>query len=55
MADYASMFQPTFFGSVFPDFKEEFIFANAFYCLVPTTMGALLGGYLSDKYENVNY
>ena len=55
MADYAAIFQPNYFGSAFPQYSEEFVFANAFYCLVPSAIGALYGGYLSDKYEKVNY
>ena len=34
---------------------DDYLFANAFYSLVPTTIGALIGGYLSDKYEKSNY
>ena len=56
MADYAvSLFQPLFFAANFPNNSSEFIFANAFYYLVPTTIGAVVGGYLSDKYEKKNY
>lgn len=56
MADYAvSLFQPLFFAANFPDNSSEFIFANAFYYLVPTTIGAVVGGYLSDKYEKKSY
>ena len=56
MADYAvSLFQPLFFAANFPGNSSEFIFANAFYYLVPTTIGAVAGGYLSDKYEKKNY
>lgn len=56
MADYAvSLFQPLFFAANFPDYSSEFIFANAFYYLVPTTIGAVTGGWLSDRYEKKSY
>lgn len=50
-----ALFQPLFFGNVYPDFGTEFNVSNAFTYLVPTTIGALAGGYLSDKLETKSY
>ena len=47
--------QPLFFENVYPNFGPEFNLTNAFTYLVPTTIGALAGGYLSDKLESKSY
>jgi hypothetical protein len=39
----------------YPDYQNQFIFANAFYYLVPTTIGAITGGWLSDRFEKNSY
>ena len=50
-----ALFQPLFFENVYPNFGPEFNLTNAFTYLVPTTIGALAGGYLSDKLESKSY
>ena len=50
-----ALFQPLFFENVYPNFGVEFNMSNAFTYLVPTTIGALAGGYLSDKLEAKSY
>ena len=49
------LFQPLFFGSVYPDYSTEFNLLSAFTYLVPTTVGAIVGGIISDKLESRSY
>lgn len=50
-----ALFQPLFFGNVYPDYGFEFNIASAFTYLVPTTIGAIIGGVISDKLEDRSY
>jgi len=46
------LFTPIFYLSTFPEFTSQFNIANFFFNFIPPTLGGLLGGILSDKFEN---
>lgn len=56
MSEYSThLFLPYYFGTTYPEFQNEFIFAAAFYCLVPTTLGSIFSGFASDSFERKSY
>jgi MFS family permease len=51
MADFSiNLFQPVFYQTVYKNYQSEFSVAYAFYNIVPSFTGAILGGLLTDKY-----
>ena len=56
MSEFSThLFLPFFFGTTYPEYQNEFIFAAAFYCLVPTTVGSVVSGFASDSFEKKSY
>ena len=47
-------YKPLFFANIYPDNVDQFAIGNALCYLFFAAPGALLGGYLSDKYEDKN-
>lgn len=46
-------YKPLYFSNVYPNNVDDFAFGNAFMYVFIASFGALLGGYLSDKFEDV--
>lgn len=56
MAEYSiHLFLPYYFGTTYPEYQSEFLFAAAFYCVVPTSLGSLFSGFASDQFEKKSY
>jgi hypothetical protein len=45
-------YKPLFFSNVYPNNVDEFSIGNAFVYIFFASSGALIGGYLSDKFED---
>ena len=45
-------YKPIYFENVYPDKVDEFAIGNALMFVFISSVGALLGGYLSDKFED---
>ena len=50
-----AFYKPLYFAKVYPNFVDEFSIGNAFIYVGIATFSALIGGYLSDKYEDKSY
>ena len=48
-------YKPLFFANIYPEYVDQFSIGNAGVYVFFASTGALLGGYLSDKYEEKNY
>ena len=46
-------YKPLYFSNVYPNFVDEFSIGNAGVYIFIASTGALIGGYLSDKYEDI--
>ena len=50
-----AFYKPLYFAKVYPNYVDEFSIGNAFIYVVIATSSALIGGLLSDKYEEKSY